>query len=127
MQKKLKITEDHIQTDGGRRIDRRRSGRQQPTFMAGMASRERAMSVARDCQTRISVETGERERERGRGERKRGNRQLCQNPNEPQTLFSFRRRRTAPSARPLLPTNENIESLLPIFVPKNMYHVHTSF
>ena len=112
MQKKLKITEDHIQTDGGRRIDRRRSGRQQPTFMAGMASRERAMSVARDCQTRISVETGERER--GRGERKRGNRQLCQNSNEPQTLFSFRRWRTGRSlgkAR-LRPQNEITKPLL---------------
>ena len=48
------------------------------------------------------TESGARRREGKQGR----NRQLCQNPNEPQTLFSFRRWRTAPTDSRPLPTGK---------------------
>ena len=81
-----------VYVDLGRR--RRRPTTNQLSWLAGPHASERAMrSVARHCQMRISVA------ERKERAREGGNRQLCQNSNEPQTLFSFRRWRTGRLAR----------------------------
>ena len=99
----LKITVDV----GIRRLGRRSeaAANNQPTFMAGGAARERACDE--ECRAPLpNADFGSGGMER--------NRQLCQNSNEPQTLFSFRRWRTGRSlgkAR-LRPQNEITKPLL---------------